>query len=151
MSRTQSSAERAARNRERYQSDPEYREKVKARNQAWREANRDKIRDSSREYYQKNVAGQYDREARRKSHVKNTYGLSLDEIKRAEVDQEGRCAICRSEVKLHIDHDHETGKFRGLLCGPCNRGLGMFKDNPDLLISSAAYLLQQGQTTTSQE
>ena len=50
------------------------------------------------------------------------------------------CVICGANEKLVIDHDHNTGKIRGLLCGHCNRGLGHFRDDPTLLEFAAQYL-----------
>lgn len=50
------------------------------------------------------------------------------------------CVICGSKEKLVVDHDHKTGKIRGLLCNHCNRGLGHFKDDPMLLEFAAQYL-----------
>ncbi len=64
-------------------------------------------------------------------------------------DQGGVCAICRlketsinkgTKQKLSIDHDHITNKIRGLLCGSCNRGIGMFKDNTFIMKQAIAYL-----------
>ncbi len=64
--------------------------------------------------------------------------------------QGGVCAICKKEEqiidkgggtqRLSVDHDHDTGKIRGLLCNDCNVGLGRFKDNLELLRSAVAYL-----------
>jgi transcription elongation factor Elf1 len=51
------------------------------------------------------------------------------------------CTICGSEEKLVVDHDHESQVIRGLLCNHCNRGLGHFKDNPELLEYAKIYLL----------
>lgn len=50
------------------------------------------------------------------------------------------CAICGSSDKLVVDHDHNTMKIRGVLCHYCNIGLGLFKDNPELLSTAIEYL-----------
>lgn len=50
------------------------------------------------------------------------------------------CAICGSEEKLVVDHDHKTGKVRAMLCNHCNRGLGHFRDNPATLQNAIEYL-----------
>lgn len=51
------------------------------------------------------------------------------------------CTICGDEGNLVVDHDHKTNQVRGLLCNHCNRGLGHFKDNPNLLEYARIYLL----------
>ena len=85
----------------------------------------------------------------RNSRLKQKY--SLDESKYDELlkSQDNRCAICqttqyRKNQNAHfaVDHDHKTGLVRGLLCDTCNRGLGYFKDNIDLLKSAERYLQQ---------
>ena len=78
------------------------------------------------------------------------YGVTLADYETLHNEQDGKCAICKgtpsglgaTERRLHVDHDHLTGAVRGLLCENCNRGVGMFQDNPDLLTLAAAYLLQ---------
>ncbi len=50
------------------------------------------------------------------------------------------CVICGAEEQLVVDHDHATGKIRGMLCNHCNRGLGHFRDDPQLLEFAAQYL-----------
>lgn len=51
------------------------------------------------------------------------------------------CTICGDETNLVVDHDHKTNKIRGMLCNKCNKGLGLFKDNPDFLLYARIYLL----------
>ena len=51
------------------------------------------------------------------------------------------CTICGENDDLVVDHDHKTNKIRGMLCNHCNRGLGHFKDDPDLLEYARIYLL----------
>jgi len=54
--------------------------------------------------------------------------------------QAGRCALCGVEAETVVDHDHDTGKVRGLLCRACNAGLGCFGDDPAALDVAAEYL-----------
>lgn len=72
------------------------------------------------------------------------YGMTLDDYLLLLDAQEGRCKICGEpplEGKvLSVDHDHETGKVRGLLCMRCNSGLGYLRDRVDLLKAAIAYL-----------
>lgn len=66
------------------------------------------------------------------------YRIRIDEYRALYDSQEGKCACCgqhESEFKrnLHVDHDHETGKIRGLLCTQCNPGIGYFQDSIERL------------------
>ena len=72
------------------------------------------------------------------------YGITSDEWYAMLIEQNGRCAICSEELldKLHLDHNEETGQVRALLFGPCNRGIGMFKHDENLLLAAAAYIMQ---------
>lgn len=72
--------------------------------------------------------------------MKRKYGLSADAYQRLVVIQQSACAICKREVPLHVDHCHASEKVRGLLCGKCNRGLGMFNDSAELLAAAQNYL-----------
>ena len=69
------------------------------------------------------------------------YGITREEFQTMYKDQKGLCGICSEYKKvLHVDHNHTTKKIRGLLCGHCNRGLGLFKDNKNNLQKAIKYL-----------
>lgn len=76
--------------------------------------------------------------------LKNRYGITLKQYDQMFEEQNGICAICgginKSGRRLHLDHDHKTGKIRGLLCGNCNTGIGMLKENIDILCNAISYL-----------
>lgn len=73
------------------------------------------------------------------------YGLSEEQFQAMLAAQRGCCAICQTTLALdktglHIDHDHSTGKVRGLLCGRCNAGIGHLGDSEENLWRAALYL-----------
>jgi len=75
------------------------------------------------------------------------YNLTEGEFYELFDKQDGRCAICHVEMdKPCVDHDHKTGRVRGLLCTQCNTGLGMFKDSIRNLASAIVYLEDNGAT-----
>ncbi len=77
------------------------------------------------------------------SRLRREYGISLATYKALVQQQNNQCAICKQvpyDNKLHIDHNHKTGVIRELLCGLCNRALGLLRDNPLLLDAAATYL-----------
>ena len=75
---------------------------------------------------------------------KYLYRLTDEAFQAMKVAQEGKCKICREAPKgeFHVDHDHDTGRVRGLLCGPCNRVLGLMQESPARLLAAADYLLE---------
>jgi len=83
-----------------------------------------------------------DRLYQREWKLKSNYLMSQEEYAIMLEAQGKKCYLCKSSKKLVVDHDHNTGKVRGLLCDLCNRGLGYFKDNPDVLIAAAKYVKQ---------
>lgn len=92
-----------------------------------------------REIYLKNR-----KDSVRKWYLKTTYGLTPEEYDGLYSAGDGKCYICKREYDyyLHVDHNHSTGAIRGLLCNPCNRGLGLFGDSLENLKSAIAYLEQ---------
>lgn len=83
-------------------------------------------------------------------HRLNKYGITPADFEQMLVAHGGRCRICTVELDvggmgptgLAVDHSHTTGAVRGLLCNNCNRGLGMFRDNPALLSAASTYLIE---------
>jgi hypothetical protein len=79
----------------------------------------------------------------RKWRLREKYDMTEGEYDALVERQDGRCAICaeRPDDRLHVDHDHDTGAVRGLLCLNCNIGLGYYADDPDRMASAAFYLI----------
>ena len=78
--------------------------------------------------------------------MQKSYGIGIKEYDEILNGQNGVCAICSSpppnnyKKRLNVDHCHTTGKIRGLLCDACNRALGLFKDNQDIMNKAISYL-----------
>jgi hypothetical protein len=88
--------------------------------------------------------------SQRKADYKRRYGIT-DSCEKLLAEQNGVCAICggnRSTRELGIDHDHNTGDIRGMLCGPCNLGLGYFADNSEFLKAAINYLEKTSKITS---
>lgn len=118
------------------------REKEKAKNQAYREANRERENARCRQWFIDNP------NYRANHQLKKKYGITLAE-KDALLLKQGGCAICKSgdpgsSMGWHLDHCHESKKVRGVLCAPCNIMLGGAKDNSDTLESAISYLKRHG-------
>lgn len=112
----------------------------KAQAKAWRDANPEKCRAANK---RKDPSVHYFSQAKRK------YGVSRDDYQQRLDAQGGRCAICGTDEpgksngphkRFSIDHDHKTGEVRGLLCNHCNRGIGLLRDDPDVLLKAHLYL-----------
>lgn len=102
-----------------------------------------------RQAYQKEYQSKYRAEeaarikaTRKKYMYRVRYGLSAQDVLGMLETQQGRCAICKKDIRkfFHIDHSHVTGSVRGLLCPKCNLGIGHFDDRTDLLERSMNYL-----------
>jgi hypothetical protein len=127
--KARATARKKARHRRLWDSDPAYRERVRARER-------------------KHQVGQ---------RLRRKYGLTVTARDELLVAQAGRCACCGTAIvfattnvsgsavktKAVVDHCHTTGRVRAILCNGCNIGLGAFEDNPELLHQAAAYLRRQ--------
>ena len=117
------------------------RDKAIANVQRWREENPEKYLAWRKRYWAEN--NERRRRSSRQGHLRRKYGLSIEVYEFLCVAQGHRCAICGEEVeKLHVDHEHGTDFVRGLLCGKCNKAIGLLNDDPGLLSSAASYLVR---------
>jgi len=76
----------------------------------------------------------------REDHLKRQYGLTEAERDEMVASQMGLCVICLKAPAIHVDHCHETGRVRGVLCFNCNSAIGKLGDDPDAVRRAAAYL-----------
>jgi hypothetical protein len=138
-------------------------DRIRARDRAAYQRNADKIRARGRAYYARNVEKRREYSARyRREHPEiiavqqlrisaRRCGQDPDLIEAHFLSHNGLCDICgrppqateKRPGRLNIDHDHKTGEFRGLLCGMCNRAIGLFGDDPKTLTAAIEYLLRQ--------
>lgn len=114
-----------------------YREKNKDRLIAWRKENYERYREKNAEYNR--IYRERNKEEISKKKRLSTYGISSDEYD--ALNSSGSCHICGGYLKKpYVDHCHETGKVRGILCQVCNSGIGMFRDSPEILRAAIDYL-----------
>lgn len=110
---------------------------------SWAKANPEKVKASQKKWDAKN------RHKLVSSRRKYLYGVTSEQVDACFIRQGRRCAICRQDKPLgrgswHVDHDHKTNKFRGMLCSNCNTALGLLFDNPVTAEKAAAYLRNHG-------
>ncbi|HDU5574535.1 TPA: endonuclease VII domain-containing protein [Klebsiella aerogenes] len=95
------------------------------------------------------MGGKLTKSKQREASLKHNYGISIEHYEFLLSEQNNSCAICgeketikfRGKLKnLCVDHCHSSGKIRGLLCSSCNRGIGLLKDDPNLLRKAINYL-----------
>ena len=118
-------------------------EKQAAARKRWEENNLEKRRGYSQK--RQEMRNEESRQWRLKNpgHIYTKYekrGISRSDIEAKVLSQEGKCAICKEIKNLCVDHCHVTGKFRGMLCSPCNSALGFLKDSFFNLIRAADYI-----------
>lgn len=112
-----------------------------ARRRKWVAENPERVKELMRNWHHANP--------KRSKEIadKARYGLEYGEYDRILALQDGRCALCRTDKpggkgRFHVDHDHATGKVRGLLCHNCNVALGHVNEDPVLIRKMIAYLAE---------
>lgn len=115
-------------------------EKYAKKSLKWRLDNPDRAKENRRKYYEAHK--QKEMEYSTKLNRLRRTGVTDEQYQLKLLEQEGVCAICKEVCTkaLAADHCHVTGKFRGLLCNNCNRGIGHLKDSPELLENAIRYL-----------
>jgi hypothetical protein len=112
-------------------------EKSAAIAKTWSDKNREKVNACARRNYKKYAVQQSERKKQKK------YGLSPEAMSALKISQDGKCPGCLKGLLIlgnHIDHDHKTGKVRGIMCQKCNMSLGLMNDDPEILERLANYL-----------
>lgn len=111
-------------------------EKIDAYKRQWYQENQERCQNKAEIRYATGLS------SRRMYNLKTLYGLSVTEYESLFRNQKGVCAICGvpSKRQLSVDHCHNTKRVRGLLCHKCNFAIGLFQDNPALLVAASVYL-----------
>jgi len=134
----------------------ENKEKIKVRDSSYNKSNKDKIKSRRADYYKvnreriKEERGDITDEIKfhnfRRS-LKRKYNLSLVDFVSMVDNQKGCCDICNESLilpdqdrNLHVDHNHNTGEVRSLLCNKCNTSLGLLRENKEILNSMIRYI-----------
>lgn len=120
-------------------------EKKKAKDKKYKQQHLEQIKIQQKEYRNMPKYSQKQRDYIRNWHLKTTYSITTDDYNDMFIEQGGCCAICgthQSKLKkiLRVDHCHETGRVRGLLCDGCNIALSRMKDNINILQNAIKYL-----------
>ncbi len=113
------------------------------KNLEWRSENRDKFNAIAKTWKQRNPTKH--KECNRNSTLKRIYGIDSKTYDEMFTSQAGRCKVCNKHQSsltkaLAVDHCHITNRVRGLLCSDCNTGLGLFKDDLNVLEAAIKYL-----------
>ena len=83
-----------------------------------------------------------------KSKIKGAYGITEQDYSNMFIEQDGKCGICFTSLifrdkATHIDHNHETGEVRGLLCHGCNTAIGLLKEDTEIMKSAIEYMTKK--------
>ena len=112
-----------------------------AMNRAWHVANRESAQAKTKDWKKRNPEAMF-------KHSLKKYGLTPEKYRALFVQQSGSCAICKKPPTgrrgLCVDHNHDTGVVRALLCTKCNAGLGNFAEETRFLLAAIDYLIAHG-------
>lgn len=115
-----------------------YLEKHKNESKKWRDNNPEESRDRARKYRARNP------NQVRCSNLKKTHGITLNQFNEMFLSQGSKCAICKGGSSTgknwHVDHCHNGGGIRGILCHSCNLMIGQARDNAETLLAAVEYL-----------
>ena len=105
----------------------------------YQKENKTRLKQQRQQYYQDNI--KYYKTVNKKNRLLREYGISLNKYHNMLQQQDCRCAICNKRNKqLVIDHNHKTGKIKGLLCNKCNSGIGFLQDSVHIINKARIYL-----------
>jgi hypothetical protein len=128
----------AARRQQKLEAMKRYRERnkeaLREKSKAYRLINREVCIERTKKWQRENPSKAKDMVYRRK------YGITLAEYEAMVAQRDGKCDICSEKKQLVVDHCHDDGCVRGLLCDRCNVGIGCLSDDPDRLIAAASYI-----------
>ena len=115
------------------------REVLRQRQREYRKNNKEEINRRQNEYYKRNKET-INRKAKWVA-LYSKYKITKADYEKLYLKQNGRCAVCKKEFpSLSVDHNHETGIVRGLVCTKCNTALGLVYENTDILLSMIKYI-----------
>ena len=116
---------------------------LKTYNKTWYSKNKDKAKANHKKWFDKNP--EHAKEIKRRWKLEKRFGITIEAYDALLQAQNYKCVICfkpQAELTkaLCVDHNHSTGKIRGLLCHNCNNGLGLYYDSPANLRCAANYI-----------
>lgn len=127
------------------------RDYARAYDRKWREDNIDRA-EYTRTYNQNYQSNPENQEKQWERKLLRNYSMTPTEFNALWDSQDGRCAVCkvpleprgRTKKSAAVDHNHATGKVRGILCRGCNTGIGNLRDDPEILTAAVEYLVRNG-------
>ena len=118
------------------------------RNEKWRQNNKEKAYSYNKKWKAANETSRKEKDA--DTRYKKKYGIDTETVC-GMLESQGGCAICGKRLEVRsksiesravVDHCHDTGRVRGILCNNCNTGIGHLKDDPDIVKSALDYLIR---------